>query len=343
MDNQNETSAETGPSVREALETATGAASEATPESSSVRDTLKAALEAHTSDDTPNSERPTPKQRAEQLTGRDAPIPATVSTTAGSTARTPAGLDPPPHYSDADKALFAKAPREVQDAWLRRERETNEGLQRMVQPIAPLLQTTQRLKPYLDHIGAAPHDVLQHTAQWDYLLRHGTPAQKTAAVQKLAKDYQVDLAGLTGGDEWEDPAVAALRQQMQAQAAQVQEQALQVRQHLIGIQRDHHLREITALESEKNAKGEPTNPHLGIVANDIARIAYAERAAGRPIPPLKQMYDLAVQHNPQAKALIAKQQAEQRRQTEAAVRARKPAPKAPAGSVRATLEQAMRA
>jgi hypothetical protein len=49
------------------------------------------------------------------------------------------------------------------------------------------------------------------------------------------------------------------------------------------------------------------------------------------------MYDVAVQHNPQVKALLDKQQAAQRRQANGARTNRAATP----GSVRAALQQAM--
>jgi hypothetical protein len=55
------------------------------------------------------------------------------------------------------------------------------------------VQVTDRVKPYLDHIGVKPEQAFDNMVQLDYLLRTGTPEEKAQVMQKLLDDYKVTL------------------------------------------------------------------------------------------------------------------------------------------------------
>ena len=179
------------------------------------------------------------------------------------------------------------------------ERAVRAGYEKSSNVIEPLLHSVGQAKPYLDSLGVSPGRAFEILLNAEYTLRHGTPDQKLETLQRIVKDYNIDVSGLQAQqqpDEWRDPDVVKLEQQVQAlhQAAATQE-----------VHRA--IAEIQAFEATKDAAGRRAYPHFAAVAEDMTRLALAERAAGRQ-PVLKTLYETAVWANPTVRArLIADQ------------------------------------
>jgi len=270
---------------------------------------------------------------------------ATTTTPAAPAAAAPApAAEPPQHWPQADKDMFAKAPPEFQQWALRRDREVNEGFQRKVQSVAPLLNAVVQAKPYLDTIGVTPEAAFANLVASEYVLRNGTPEQKAAMAQKMLRDYQITLPGSTSqptetpaGEQpadqsaWEDPTISALRRDVQA----ANMQTAQLRHLLLSQHHSRAIQEIAAFEAEKTADGKPAHPHLNDLYPDIIRLAQAEVVAGRQ-PVLKQLYETAMWANPAVRAqLLEQQQREQQRKQQEEAKAKEAEAKAKAAQAKA--------
>lgn len=150
-------------------------------------------------------------------------------------------LKPPQSWKPAAREAFLKAPREVQEEALRREKEISTSLQEM----APLRREAERARawdqtigPFMHHIhseGGSPHQVVQSMLQTAAALRGPNRAQ---VVAKLVQTYGVDIqqldAALAGGpmpqgqqapssEGFRDPRFDAFMGQLERAHAQKQE------------------------------------------------------------------------------------------------------------------------
>lgn len=274
----------------------------------------------------------TPETKPEKGAKAETPSAAAAPTPTATPGATATAVEAPQHWPQADRDLLAKASalppeaqawaKQMQDAWLRRDKEFEQGFQRKTQEVAPLLEVTNRVTPYLNHIGVKPEQAFDNIVQLDYALRTAPQEQKLALIQRLAQDYGVSFAGTPqtqqapeqGQPDWVDPAVTALRKEFEQKVQAVQGENAQLRATWANAQRDRFLTEIADLENAKDAGGKPAHPHLAAVASEIGRLAAAERQAGRPIPSLKSLYETAIWAKPETRAqLLADQQAEQQR------------------------------
>lgn len=286
-----------------------------------------------------------------KMDGKDAAPPA-GDKTAQPAADKPAGaVEAPQHWPQADRDMFAKQAPEAQKWLLDRHKAMETDYTRKTEGIAPLLQEIDRASPYLRSINATPEAAFQALLSTEYTLRHGTPDQKVAAVQRILNDYKITLPGSTSRptetpaageqsaadqSEWEDPAVAALRKEI-ADLKQAEQQ----RQQLTAAEMEQRaISELRAFEAEKTADGKPAYPHFASVIDEMTRLALVERAQGRQ-PNLKSLYEVAVYANPATRAqLLADQQAEQQRKIEAEIEAKR---KAQEAETKAKAEQARKA
>jgi hypothetical protein len=296
----------------------------------SVRETLEAAMAEATAE---SVERET---RADDRADRDGPHRSSperqdiAPTSSDRNKDVPSELvqPAPDHWSQADKETFAKLPAEWQ-RWTLEQRKAADA-------VAPLLQAIEGAKPYLASRGTDVTTAVKSLLSAEYTLRHGTPEQKRAVVDLIVRDYGIDLNQEQPVEEWEDPSVKRLRQEVQTlQGIEAQ------RQHAAAAHaHQQRLAAVKAFEDEKGADGKPLRPHFKAVGNDMVRIAQAEIAAGRN-PTLQQVYDQAIWSNPQTrKQLIAEHQAAQQRQAE--VKQRQAAKSKAPATIRELLEQAMR-
>lgn len=117
--------------------------------------------------------------------------------------------------------------------------------------------------PLLEQHGIDPYQQVAGLMEAHKTLALGTPEQRSAMFQKLARDYKVDvkaLAGVVGEPPYVDPEVAALREKTESLQSTVQQMTQAQRQ-----QRETELR----ANIEKFA-GDPKNVHFNDVAKDMA-------------------------------------------------------------------------
>lgn len=179
-------------------------------------------------------------------------------------------LDPPEHWSAADKEVFSKQSKEGQEFLLRRHKEMEADYTRKSQDIAKdkrqMDSIKDALEPYrhqfersgLDYAGA-----VRQLASWDSALRTGG----RDALMQLAQAYQINLSE-PESDEYIDPQVKQLQdqvKQMQTLTSQQMQAAQQARQKQVSDL-------IQTFRDEKDETGNLRHPHFESLKDDITAL-----------------------------------------------------------------------
>lgn len=236
-------------------------------------------------------------------------------------------LDPPSEWSQDDQKLFRDQSREAQEFLLRRHRALEDDYSRRSQEVAPLHNASQQWTPYLQHIGADPATAFDLLMRTEHTLRTGDQNQKLDMINRLAQQYGVEFGQGDGqqaeagaDDDLMDPSVKALRDQVsqlkgQLQSVtQTQQQSVEERQN---AEQQRIAGEIQEFRQAKTETGEFAHPHFDELQSDIARLAVAERQAGRT-PELGALYEQAAWANPTTRARKLEQQQNQHTQKQTA-------------------------
>lgn len=176
-------------------------------------------------------------------------------------------LEPPKHWADADKQLFAKATPEIQQRWLAREVEQQKGLDGKFQEIAAF----KREREVLDEMFAPlardlelrgisrPQFISSLLGAHKYLV-----AEPQKALRWLADQYGVDVSTLTEQAQ-SNPQEDMLMREIHGLKNQVNGffTAQQQAEHSV------NLGKVETFAQAKDDKGNPLHPHFDEVANDI--------------------------------------------------------------------------
>ena len=223
-------------------------------------------------------------------------------------------LTAPAHWSAQRRELFERADPEIQQAWLDREAEYERGIQQKAQDAATLRQAIEPVRQLIHTRG------MDEAAWIRQMAAYTTALEQDAAgvIRAVAQQYGVDLAKLGGGqpdpDEFTDPQVRELREQIQSLQRRIEESQQTAQQ----TQASQQVQMIEAFRSEKDASGNPLRPHFDAVLDDIMVLAQGYRGAGKPVPALAELYERAVRMRPE----LTSQQAAQVSSLERAQKAR---------------------
>jgi hypothetical protein len=178
-----------------------------------------------------------------------------------------ASLEAPKHWSETDRSLFSKAPREVQQRWIDRETEQQRGLDAKFQEIAGFRrereQWDEMFKPYardLELQGISSTQFLSRLlAGHKYLL--DSPKE---AFLWLANQYGVDPKTLSESRE-ANPHLDKLNQGFQSLEQKVNGfmSAQQQAEHRAALSR------VEAFSTAKDEKGQLLHPYFDEVAEDV--------------------------------------------------------------------------
>jgi hypothetical protein len=193
-------------------------------------------------------------------------------------------------------------PPAIQQEVLKREGDFVKGLEERatrLKSYEPIEQALEPIRQQLDLNGVSPGQYVRQLVAAEQFLQRN-PGE---AIQYLARNYGVDLQGLTQQQAEQpqaDPAMAALQQQVQdlssRQAEFYQHQAQQ--------------QEAAVSQQIEAFKADPANKHFDTVYEDMVSLAAAERAAGKE-PSLPDLYQRAIWANPSVREqLLAEQRAE---------------------------------
>lgn len=221
---------------------------------------------------------------------------------------------------------FAKLPPVVQQEILKREEDIFKGIEGYKEAAAFGNSLKQVLDPYLPTLqqyGIQPAAQVADMMQAHYTLAFGSPEQKVALIQQVAKDYGVDLRGLSLplDGAYVDPQV----QDLQNQLKQLQSQMSQSQRAQTEAKRAEIERNVSAFASD------PKNVYFEELANDIAHLLRtgAEKT-------VEAAYEKAMWMNPavRAKELTRQQADKAEAERKAAAEKAEAARKATAANVR---------
>lgn len=194
---------------------------------------------------------------------------AARETASGEPSGAEAPLEAPKHWKDEDKALFGKAPRDVQGRWIARESEITKGFDQKSQEAASLRREREQLdeilSPYerdLQLQGLSKPQFIQSLVGVHKYLQE----KPREAVLWLCNQFGVDPSALTASES--DPALA-----------QVDQRFTQLDQKIDGYlnsqkqaQFEQNLTKVEHFANAKDEKGALLHPYFDEVAEDILKI-----------------------------------------------------------------------
>lgn len=260
----------------------------------SLRDSIETALE---SDEEEVVEEPEPTETPAE--------PAAEPETPAEPIEEPEVTDAPAHWALEDQETFRALDPKAQQFLLGRSKDMEAAHTKRSQEIAPLRNVTQKWQPYLDKIGATPEQAVEALFAAEYTLRTGTEAQKREALIKLASDYGIPIgepAAEAPADFMTDginKAVQPLQETVRELQARLASQDQASQQSQLGQLAE----QIRQFQEAKTEAGQPAHPYFDEVRDEMARLAQADKLAGRPSD-LADLYDRAIHADPTVRAKL---------------------------------------
>lgn len=195
----------------------------------------------------------------------------------------PAARAAPKSWAKDQHETWGKLPKEAQDYIEHREKQMLDGLSEYKKYADFGRQLDGAIKPYepmFQQAGVDVNEGIKYLLHAQYTLQTGSLEQKTQELQRIAKQYGVNLGAPTE-EQNIDPNVKALQDKIN----QI-EQGLTVRQQ----------QEMEEIKAQKLAEvnefaSDPAHPYFEDVADDIVLLVKAK-------VPLKEAYEKAVWANP---------------------------------------------
>lgn len=179
---------------------------------------------------------------------------------------------------------------------------------------------TDIMAPYrmlIEAEGGTPERAIADLMRTAAIFRVGTPQQKSAALQQIARQFNVEFA--------QPQPVQPGQQPQTLQDPRVDQLLAQLNQERQQRQRDEQSGLETAVTSwmgEVDTKGAPVRPYLGDVMNEMSGLVPQIRQGNPSLSHnqvLQEAYDRAIWGNPEIRKLLQQQEAqgnEQARRTE---------------------------
>lgn len=214
--------------------------------------------------------------------------------------------EPPQSWRAEVKDKFGLLPPEVQQEILRREEEVHKGFTKHDEERTFGRQLKEVFTPYMAIIqaeGGRPEKIVQDYLNADYVLRTGSPEQKVGLLRAIAQQAGVDLASVAQEQEYVDPEIAALRQQIAELKAYASPQFVQ--------QQLQQQNESARIDAEIQAfASAPENDLFEKVRPVMATLMNTGRYSN-----LKEAYEAAVHADPECRQIVMQRQqaAEQER------------------------------
>lgn len=248
-------------------------------------------------------------------------------------------IEAPARWTEADKAAFAKLPREAQTLLSDRYKAMEADYTRKSQEVAefrrhaePLVQAVQPYSEYLNQIGQQvgrhPAEMIRNMIGFEYTLRTGTPEQKQQALAKLAADYGIApaLPSGEGGQQGQpDPYINHLYQrvpQLESKLSQFEQWMAQQEQSAVSQQ-------VESFASARDANGNLKHPYFEDVKPHMAALMQSGQAQT-----MQEAYELATA--PIRKFVetseASRRQAEEKQRQDDLAKARRAAPVRTMGS-----------
>lgn len=177
-------------------------------------------------------------------------------------AQTVQPIEPPAKWSEADKAEFAKLPREAQQVLVERHKAMEADYTRKTQEVAetrkgiePLLGEVQRLNPLLQHMGMTPQQFIAESGAVASNLLSGNPSERAGAIAYLVQHRNIPVAEVLNALGVPIPNAG--------EGAQPDPAFMQLRQHVTGLEQklrqfeqQKQVEETQRAQAEFNALGQ---------------------------------------------------------------------------------------
>lgn len=232
------------------------------------------------------------------------------------TLEVPERLEAPQHWKSDYRELFNGASPEIQAAWLEREKETDRGFQERSDQINTLQSSVDRFESVISPIRQQLQLLGQDEYAWLTQMAAYTQALQSdpaSVIRQVAAQYNVDLTQTGSPDEFEDPAL----REMKNEIASLKQQLSQASQASDDDRQNQAIRLLENFRDEVNADGQLVHPHFNELQAKIHILATGYRDSGQPMPTLQALYDEALLMRPDLVEAANKeaqaQQAEQER------------------------------
>ena len=201
---------------------------------------------------------------------------------------------------------WGKTPKEVQDYWNTREKQMLDGLEQYRGDATFAKQIKETLNPYMATINALGVDAptaIRSLLNADHQLRVGSPSQKAQYLQHLAKQYGVDLSGISQ-QEGQAPVDPRL-QQLQDELHGLKQIIQTGNQQQLDEQRQKIQNEVNLFASD------PKHPYFDEVSDEIVALlksgatledAYEKAVWANPVTRQKEMTRLQTEQQVALKA-----------------------------------------
>lgn len=207
-------------------------------------------------------------------------------------------LTAPEHWPKDRQEVFSTAPPELQQVWLDREKEFEQGIGAKSNDLRDI---KAQLDQYENVIGPLRQGLQMqgmNEYQWISQMAAYTQALQSdpaGVLKQVAAQYGVDMSSLTGSDEFVDPQVQALTNQI-AELKQQLSQTVQTQQTSV---QEQQIQQLAAFRDQKDAEGKALHPHFDAVMDDMTRLAQGYRANGDQMPTLEELYSYALRMRPE--------------------------------------------
>lgn len=194
-------------------------------------------------------------------------------------------LEAPARWSDADKAAFAKLPKDAQSIIVERNKAMEADYTRKTQEIAetrktyePVVQELGKWDGYLKQLGIQPHQAIGQMLTVEYNLRTGTPEQKSQALAYLAQLYDAPIPNSSAGEPGTQPPVDQANQQLSRQVAELSRALNEIKSQTAQSERQRAEAEFAALGQAKDANGQAKYPHFEKVKQSMIQLVATNQA-----------------------------------------------------------------
>jgi hypothetical protein len=193
----------------------------------------------------------------------------------------PESLDAPNHWSPEDREAFGELDEKGRRLYLKRYKEMEAGYTKKSQSISEDRKLAENFKKvianheeYLRKIGVDPLMATDKLLETEKLLRVGTPAQKMDALQRICRDYginlnqQVDQQYTNQNQQHIDPQTLAVYEKLQS----LEQRQQQIEQERLAREYSSLENQIVSFQNAVDDKGEAKHPHFETLRLDMSEM-----------------------------------------------------------------------
>ena len=231
-------------------------------------------------------------------------------------------IAPPAALTKEEKALWASVPEKMQEAFLRRESDTQKGIDNLKAKYQPIEDVLLPIRPLLQQNGLTEANAVRQLFDWHRALASPNKVSQISAFRALAQSHGVDINMLVPQQNFAPQNPANPQQtQPQAQTTQQQDPLAQFQPLLEQYLQPLHQRQASYEAEIQRQRMDQANAELATFARDkphfekvrvpMAEILTIASQFGRPVT-LQQAYDQAIWGMPEIRDEMLQQQETER-------------------------------